>query len=181
MKSFKLFFLFFIIFICGLLSFFAKSYIKQIEIIPAETEMQASITTSLFYPFNTREVAFIPNLKQAVITTSEKHNGKTKYRVELENFQGERVAISKYSGKYESEKELQKSINESIEKRNHFIHIARPYEIFKYTITFVVMFLFIINSGKILKSYIGVLKSENTQSTETEPEKYKDINDSIIK
>ncbi len=91
----------------------------KVEIVPTKTDIQANIyKRTMRNPFNKVSV---PNVKRAVITTTKDSNGETKYRVELEDFQGNRVPVTSYEASgYNSEKSIEDKINKAITNRKHF-------------------------------------------------------------
>ncbi len=90
----------------------------KVEIIPAKTQIQANIyKRTMRNPFNK---VFIPNVKRAVTTTIKDSNGEIKYRVELEDFQGNRFPVTSYEASgYNSEASIEAKINNSIKNRTH--------------------------------------------------------------
>ena len=90
----------------------------KVEIIPAKTQIQATIyKKTIRNPFNK---VFIPNVKRAVTTAIKDSNKETKYRIELEDFQGNRFPVTSYeSSGYNSEKSIEDKINNAIKNRKH--------------------------------------------------------------
>ncbi len=91
----------------------------KVEIIPAKTQIQAYIyKRTMRNPFNK---VFIPNVKRAVTTAIKDSNKETKYRIELEDFQGNRFPVTSYEASgYNSEKSIEDKINNAIKNRKHF-------------------------------------------------------------
>ena len=133
----------------------------------------------------------MPNVKLAVVTSSRSSKGGTTYRVELEAYNGQRYPITYYySSGYSSKAKLQDKINAAIQNKSDFNYTVRQ--------TFMVFFGLIF---MLIPSFmmLGVIKGKNKTSTlkrptptiptqptptntpETEEEKYKNINDLIIK
>ncbi len=133
----------------------------------------------------------MPNVKLAVVTSSRSSKGGTTYRVELEAYNGQRYPITYYySSGYSSKAKLQDKINAAIQNKSDFNYTVRQ--------TFMVFFGLIF---MLIPSFmmLGVIKGKNKTSTlkrptptiptqttptntpETEEEKYKNINDFIIK
>lgn len=133
----------------------------------------------------------MPNVKLAVITSSRTSKGSTTYRVELEAYNGQRFPVTYYySSGYLSKAKLQDKINSAIQNKSDFDYIVRqPFMIFFgllfMLIPSIIMFSVIKNG-----SATSTLKDSNSTSTtqtaptnkiEPEEDKYKDINNSIIK
>ena len=185
----KLFLLFFIL--IGLYFFFVGLSPVKVEINPTSMGSQAQIhRKSMIPPFKDINI-MIPNLKQAVITTSRSSKGGTTYRVELEDFKGYRYPVTAYySSGYESKARLQDTINNSIRNRTEYKNTFRqPFFIF-----FGLIFIFVsvimlkeknkINNTVQQKTPTRVqtpYKTHIPQQTESEEEKYNKINNSIIK
>jgi hypothetical protein len=133
-------FLIFLIIICLYLFFIGVSPVK-VKIIPTDMAIQAQIyRRSILPPFN-NVGDFIPNLKQAVITTEE----QTKYRVELIDYQGYSFPITlSYSPVYDDEKKLQDNINYSIRNRKSFTYTTYPYFLLIFVIFPLIIFAFIL-------------------------------------
>ena len=91
----------------------------KVEIIPTKTDIQANIyKRTMRNPFNKVSVS---NVKRAVTTTRKDSKGETKYRVELEDFKGNRFPVTSYEASgYNSEKSIENKINKAITNRKHF-------------------------------------------------------------
>ena len=199
----KLFLLIFIL--IGLYFFLVGFFPVKIEINPTSAGTQAQIhRKSMIPPFKTIDI-FIPNVKQAVITTSRTSKGGTTYRVELEDFKGYRFPITTYfSSGYNSKANLQDRINVSISNRTDFRHtFTQPFFTLFGSIFIIIPLIMLIAVKKTqnntyqqsrprqyqvpketpeeFKRPQGFPIPQQPQHTESEEEKYKNINDSIIK
>lgn len=199
----KLFLLIFIL--IGLYFFLVGFFPVKVEINPTSVGTQAQIhRKSMIPPFKTIDI-FIPNVKQAVITTSRTSKGGTTYRVELEDFKGYRFPITTYfSSGYNSKANLQDRINVSITNRTDFRHtFPQPFFTLFGSIFIIIPLIMLIAVKKTqnntyqqsrprqyqdpketpeeFKRPQGFPISQQTQHAESEEEKYKNINDSIIK
>lgn len=136
------------------------------------------------------------NLKQAIITTSKGSKGSTNYRVELESFNGKRTPVMPYySSVYYSKQKLQNQINHCISTKTPFKIIIKqssmsPFGSIFFLATLIIIFTVIKNSNK-QKNIPPTKQPQRTPTPQyprpqspkytTEEEKYKNINDSIIK
>lgn len=191
----------FLFFIIGLYFFFIGIFPISVEINSTSSGSQAQIQRkSMIPPFKNIDIS-IPNLKQAVITTSRSSKGGTTYRVELEDFKGYRHPItSYYSSGYESKVRLQDRINDAIRNKYQYKYKIQQtfFIIFGFIFMFVPLLAFIASKKTNTNSYqqsrpnqyrrpIDRSRSQEfpiphqTQYPESEEEKYKNINDSIIK
>jgi hypothetical protein len=85
-------------------------------------------------PFND---IFIQNVKKAVITESKDSKGISRYRVEIEDFQGNRFPVTSYEASgYNSEISIEAKINNSIKNKTHF-----KYTISSHYLTMLMIFL----------------------------------------
>ena len=181
----------FLFFIIGLYAFIIGVFPISVEINSTSSGSQAQIhRKSMIPPFKDINI-MIPNLKQAVITTSRSSKGGTTYRVELEDFKGYRYPITAfYSSGYKSKANLQDRINDSIRNRTEYKKTFRqPFFIF-FGLFFIFVSLLVlkaknkINKTTQQKTPVRVQTPYQThipQQTESEEEKYKNINDSIIR
>lgn len=178
-------------FLIGLYAFFIGVVPIKVEINSTNAGVQAQIhRISMIPPFKDINI-MIPNLKQAVITTSRSSKGGTTYRVELEDFKGYRYPItSYYSSGYRSKARLQDTINNSIRNRAEYKNTFRqPFFIF-FGLFFIFVSLLVlkaknkINKTTQQKTPVRVqtpYKTHIPQQPESEHDKYKRINDLIIK
>lgn len=177
----------------GLYFFLVGIFPIQVEISPAETGMKAQIhRKSMIPPFKNIDI-IIPNVKQASVNVSRSSNGQITYRVELEDFQGYRFPLSSYfSSGYHSKVILQDKINASIRNRIEFKDtIYQLFFVFFGLIFIIIPLLILIAVSKTSNNKIqqsqphvkpqGVPIPQQTKQPESEQEKYKDINDSIIR
>lgn len=181
----------FLFFIIGLYAFLIGIFPISVEINSTSSGSQAQIhRKSMIPPFKDINI-MIPNLKQAVITTSRSSKGGTTYRVELEDFKGYRYPItSYYSSGYRSKARLQDTINNSIRNRAEYKNTFRqPFFMF-FGLFFIFVSLLVlkaknkINKTTQQKTPVRVQTPYQThipQQTESEKEKYNKINNSIIK
>lgn len=199
----KLFLLLF--FMIGFYFFIVGCLPISVEINPVEKQVQGQIhRKSMIPPFKNIDIS-IPNLKQAVITTSRSSKGGTTYRVELEDFEGYLYPITAYySSGYGSKARLQDTINNSIRNRYQYKYRTQQtfFIIFGFVFMFVPMLVFIASKKTNTNSYQQSRPNQyrrpidrprqfqrpqdfsmphQTQYPESEEEKYKNINDSIIK
>ena len=186
--------------------FFTVGFLPiTVEIIPAGTQVQGQLhRKSMLPPFKNIDIS-IPTLKQAVINTSRSSKGGTTYRVELEDFKGNRFPVtSVFSSGYRDKQELQNNINDAIKNRYQYKYKTQQ--------TFFIIFGFIFMFGPLLSLILSKKTNTNpyqqsrpnqyrrpidrqrqfqrpqdfsiphqTQYPESEQEKYSNINDSIIK
>ena len=167
----------------------------NMEITPFSDRTEVQIhKKSAIPPFKNLDIV-IPNVKQAVIGSSRSSKGGTTYRVELESYDGNRIPItSYYSSGYASKETLQKTINNAINNKTKYKSVIRQFSflIFGFIFTMIpsVMLMgFISASKKTTKQNAQAQHQKGTQfyqatdsvSTHTEDDKYKNINDSIIK
>ena len=183
-------FLIFLILICVYLFFIGVSSV-EVEIIPTKTETQAYIhKRSILPPFN--DVGdFIPNLKQAIVAKSEESGEKIEYRVELVDFQGTHYPItSDFSPVESSEKRLQANINSAIRNGKHYTYTTYPYFLLVFIVFPLIIFAAILRMKYYEKRYKKYKKKpeqtqksnqSNTKLPESDKQKYKKINDSIIR
>ena len=114
----------------------------KVEIIPTKTQMQAYIyKRTMLNPFHK---VFIPNVKRAVTTETTNSKEELKYRVELEDFQGNRYPVTSYEDSdYNSEITIETKINNSIKNRTRFKHTISSH----YLITVILFIIFILVGG----------------------------------
>ena len=119
----------------------------KVEIIPTKTDIQANIyKRTMRNPFNKVSVS---NVKRAVTTTRKDSKGETKYRVELEDFKGNRFPVTSYEASgYNSEKSIENKINKAITNRKHF-----KQSITSHYLTMIILF------GILIFAYILKLRS----------------------
>ncbi len=120
----------------------------KIEIVPVKTQMQAYIyKRTMLNPFHK---VFIPNVKRAVTTETKTSNGRFKYRLELEDFQGNRYPVTSYEDSdYNSEITIETKINNSIKNRTLFKHTISSH----YLITVILFIIFLIAGSIRAKNY----------------------------
>lgn len=154
-----------------------------IEINPVNDTVTAQIhKISVLPPFNNIDLT-VTDLKQAVLGSSRGAKGGTTYRVELESFDGKRTPVTKYySSGYSSKAKLQDAINNAIQNRINFSYVSRDFimiicGLFFVLIPSIIMFVFI---GQEKQKEKNISLEQQTKPI-TEEEKYKNINDSIIK
>ena len=199
----KLFLLLF--FMIGFYFFIIGFLPITVEIIPAGTQVQGQIhRKSMIPPFKNIDIS-IPILKQAVITTSRSSKGGTTYRVELEDFKGYRFPVtSVFSSGYRDKEKLQNRINDAIRNKYQYKYKTQQtfFIIFGFIFMFVPLLAFIASKKTNTNSYQQSRPNQyrrpidsprqiqrpqdfpiphQTQYPESEEEKYKNINDSIIK
>ena len=202
-QSPKLFLLLF--FIIGFYFFIVGFLPISVEINPTGTQVQGKIhRKSMIPPFKNIDIS-IPTLKQAVITTSRSSKGGTTYRVELEDFEGYLYPITAYySSSYKSKIRLQDAINTSIRNRYQYKYKTQQnfFIIFGFVFIFGPLISFILSKKTNTNPYKQSRPNQyrrpietprqfqrtqdlsmphQTQYPESEEEKYKNINDSIIK
>lgn len=167
----------------------------NMEITPFSDRTEVQIhKRSAIPPFKNIDIV-IPNVKQAVIGSSRSSKGGTTYRVELESYDGKKTPVtSYYSSGYTSKEALQKAINNAINNKTEYNRIIRQFGFLVFG------FIFTVIPSIMLMGFITASKNtpkENTQveyqketqnyqatdsvSTHAEKDKYKNINDSIIK
>ena len=146
---------------------------------------------AMFPPFKDIYIT-IPDLKGAIITTSRSSKGGTTYRVELEAYSGYKTpVISYYSSGYTYKQRLQDKINNSIVHKTEFTYTSKQYG--KLLFGFIFCFVPLL----VMLSHIAKKKSNNNTPQQMPPryktqypaqsfpqkeeDKYKNINDSIIK
>lgn len=143
---------------------------------------------SMVPPFNIINKK-VNNLKEAIITMSKtKKNGHI-YRIELVDYNGHRTSItSSYSSEYNSKKALQQKINNAIQNKVEFKYTIKDYNLALFGLFFVLLGLFsfftkvqITNDKKVNNKPKKIDTSTTTSTTQTEHEKYNEINDLIIK
>ena len=132
----------------------------------------------------------VSNLKQAIIGTSRSSKGGTTYRVELESYNGIKTPVmAYYSSGYRAKQNLQDKINESIRKKIEFKYTIKQYGFVIFGSLFCFIPLIIIITLITQKNeQNNTLKQTNQQTQfsqqevpQSEDEKYKKINDLIIK
>ena len=182
---------------------------KTIEIIPTDTGIEVRTTTSFFYPFESEDNYYIPNVKRAIITTlgneeydEYKEGDNVKCNVKLESFdEYAKISVSDYSSDYDFQKQLCDNINASIKKRTRFTYTTRPYAEFIFKFLPVIIFIF---SPALIKLFFifrplfqdkkepskpirfklqetGEEKPKETLLPKKEDKKYREINDSVMK
>jgi hypothetical protein len=179
----------FFFFLIGLYAFFIGIIPVKVEINPASTGVQAQIhRISMIPPFKAIDIT-VPNVKQAIITTSRTSKGGTTYRVELEDFKGYRYPVTTfYSSGYGHKARLQDKINSSIRNRTKYRNTFRQ----PFFMLFGLVFIFVSvvalkatkKTNKTTQQKTPVRNPYQTripQQSESEQEKYKRINDLIIK
>ena len=154
-----------------------------IEINPVNDTITAQIhKRSVIPPFNNIDLT-VTNVKQAVLGFSRSSKGGTTYRVELESFNGKRTPVTKYySSGYSSKSKLQDAINQAIQTKTNFSCVNRDITMifagfFFMLIPSIIMFVFIGQEKQKTKN----ISPDNQTKIISEEEKYKNINDSIIK
>lgn len=171
-------------------------YFMVMGILPVEIKIKTvdNVATaqihrkSMMPPFKDININ-MPNVKLAIVTSSRTSKGGTTYRVELEAYNGQRFPITTYySSGYSSKAKLQDKINEAIQNKSDFNYTVRQ--------TFMIFFGLIFMLIPSFMMYVTIKKGPATSTlkrpktttstqpiptTTTEEEKYKDINDSIIK
>lgn len=168
----------------------------NLEINHTDMESFAHIhRKSMIPPFKDIDIT-VNNLKRAIITSSKGAKGRTNYRVELETFNGKRTPVMPYySSSYFSKQKLQGQINNSISTKTPFkIIIKQSSMSFSGSIFFFVTLIFIfsvIKNSNIQKNIPPAKQPQKSPTPQyprsqqpkvtTEEEKYKNINDSIIK
>ena len=179
----------FLFLLIGLYAFFIGVSPVKVEINSTSAGSQAQIhRKSMIPPFKDINI-MIPSLKQAIITSSRTSKGGTTYRVELEDFKGYRYPVTAfYSSGYNSKAILQDRINDSIRNRSEYKNTFRqPFFIF-FGLVFMFVSVIILkvanktNKNTQQKTPVRTpYKTHIPQQPESEEEKYKNINDSIIK
>ena len=167
----------------------------NLKVTPLDNRTEIQIhKKSAIPPFKDIDIV-IPNVKQAVIGSSRSSKGGTTYRVELESYDGKRIPItSYYSSGYSSKEMLQQSINKAINNRSVYERVIRQFGLlifgFIFTVIPSIMLIgFIFSPKNTAKQKIqsqhqkGMqhYQTTDTTSTNTEEDKYKNINNSIIK
>ncbi|WP_372519043.1 hypothetical protein [Candidatus Ruminimicrobiellum ovillum] len=190
-KTFLLLFILIGLYFCIVGSFPVKIEIKKLQSV---TEAQIH-RKSMIPPFKNIDL-IIPNLKQAVITSSRSSKGQASYRVELEGYNGYLYPVTTYySSGYNSKLSLQTQINNAIKNGTDFNHtICQTFFLFfgALFVTIPLLMLFVVAKANRVKNNIQETKttqqirqSMQNQQTQTisdsENKKYEDINDSIIK
>ena len=198
----KLFLLLF--FMIGFYFFIVGFLPITVEIIPSGTQVQGQLhRKSMLPPFKNIDIS-IPTLKQAVINTSRSSKGGTTYRVELEDFKGNRFPVtSVFSSGYRDKQDLQNNINDAIKNRYQYKYKTQQtfFIIFGFIFMFGPLMSLIFSKRSNVKTYqqsrsqnkssmenpIEIQRPQDfsiphqTQYPESEQEKYKNINESIIK
>ena len=129
----------------------------------------------------------MPNVKLAVVTSSRSSKGGATYRVELEAYNGQRFPITNYySSGYTSKARLQDKINSAIQNKSDFDYIVRqPFMIFFglifMLIPSIMMFSLLTKRPATTTNSTTPIQTISTNKIEPDEEKYKDINNSIIK
>ena len=179
-------------FLIGMYLCIIGTFSIKVEIIPTGTEIQAQIhKKSNIPPFKNIDI-IIPNLKQALVTTTKDSKGRTEYRTELEDYQGHRYPVTSYYGSaYYANATLQKQINSSIKNKITFTNsISQKKFMGMGTILLFVSLVWSMANKKATNTtqqqsrphpYQVPEKMPEEFQTESEEEKYKNINDSIIK
>ncbi len=177
-------------------SFFViKGFVPQtIRIVPTETEVTAYIHKKSFLPpFKDIDIV-VPNVKQAIISKGKDSENKVYCRVELENSDGRKVVVTGKHG-YKFKQKLQKQINDSIQSKIPF-----TVDFIEKDFLFFGVFFIVIGISKILlyvreikrlmnmkiaketfKIPINITSYNQQQTNDSLQEKYKNINDSIVK
>ena len=177
--------------IIGLYFMFIGFFPVEIGINPSSNTIEAQIhRKSYIPPFKDVDIT-IPNIKQAIITSSRSSKGGTTYRVELESYSGQRTPITTYySSGYNSKELLRQAINKAIDDRTEYKHTISQlgFLIFGFLFTLIPSLILIASISQKNKSDEQPQKTVQTNqrqfeppTTSTEKEKYKNINDSIIK
>ena len=188
----KFFLLIFIL--IGLYFFFLGFLPITVEINTTSMGSHAQIhRISMIPPFKSVDI-MIPNVKQAIITASRGSKGGTNYRVELEDFKGYRYPVTfYYSSGYNSKARLQDTINDSIRNRTEYKNTFRQPFFMLFGFIFIFVSVIMLKAKKKTsntmqqKTPVRVQTPyqtripQQTQQPESEEEKYKNINDSIIK
>ena len=138
---------------------------------------------SMMPPFKDVNI-YMPNVKLAVVTTSRTSKGGTTYRVELEAYNGQRFPVTYYyTSGYSSKAKLQDKINTAIRNKADFNYVVRQHFMIFFGLIFmlipsVMMYVFF----KQKKTDLKTQQIDTSAKTFiSEEEKYKKINDSIIK
>lgn len=185
-----------IILLLGGIIFFLEGFFpKTLEIVPTETEINAYLhTRSTFPPFENVD-EFIPNIKQAIVIKDTDSKGGTTYRVEIETYNRKKIPVTNDTWGRAFKEELQTQINDSIRNRTPFTRKFRATSYIIFGICVIIIALFSIlpefrtikrniekkKNREFLKNPTNSSTKNQTQLTDTEPGKYKNINDSIIK
>ena len=186
---------------------FIGFYFILIGTFPIEVEINHSDNVSvakihrksMIPPFKEINIT-VSNLRQAIITTSKDSKGRTNYRVELEDFGGRRFPIIPYrSSGYYDKQILQAQINKCIITKTPFKQIIQQkfMTILGCSFFFVSLIIILLSLKQVInqkeipnsnqqqrKSKQQFYKMPNTPGQPkpvNEEEKYKDINNSIIK
>ena len=185
-------FLFLLIFMTIVFCFMlADIFPIEIELKPAGNDIVAQIhKKSIIPPFNDIDIK-VQNLRQAKLGTSRSSKGGTTYRVELVSYNGNITPITTfYSSGYRSKEWLMVKINDHIKAKTYFRHKQRqPFMFFFGSLFFSIPLLIMIAFIKQGKKQNNLSKQApqhqtiypNQHTPQTEEEKYKGINDSIIK
>ena len=194
-----------IFFIVGLYLFIVAQFPTKVEITHTEIGIQAHIhRRAMLPPFRSIDV-FIPNLQQAVIMTENISEGRPDYRVELADEQGGFFPIAPFfSSDYREVELLAKRLNSSIKGKYNFksdnIIKHDSLQQFGFIMMLVSIVSLILNmlqkksntaqkprpsqNRKPTKNSQNVRRTQGLsipQKPKSEKEKYKNINDSIIK
>lgn len=171
---------------------FAGIFPIEIELNPTGNDIKAQIhKKSLIPPFNDIYIT-VPNLRQAKLGASRSSKGGTTYRVELVSYDGSITPVTKfYSSGYRSKEWLMAKINDHINTRTPFRYIIRQRFMFFFgSLFFAVPLLIMIVSIKQAKKQKNLpnqvqqhhqTRYNNQYTPQTEEDKYKEINDLIIK
>ena len=104
----------------GILVFLWGVLPRTIEIDPTGVEITAQLhKRSVFPPFK-KEVVFVSNVKQAVITKATRRKRIPFFAVELETFNGEKTPITINFWGFLLKQRLENQINNSIQNRTNF-------------------------------------------------------------
>ncbi len=190
--------------LAGLFSVAKGSFSTTIEIDPTGTEISAYVQKkAMFSPLKEPDIV-IPKVYQAIMKRKNRYRKSIlalfSYRVELKSSNGQFVPITDYSVlRYFFNRKLTNQINDSIQNRIPFTKTFREFHFAffgVFVIVLCILFIWVdIDYKKQLKQRLQKsrerrkIKMKKTkenpeyiqQSTEPEPEKYKNINDSIIK
>ncbi len=188
----------------GLLYIDNGAFSTTVEIDSTGTEIIAHVhKKTMFSPLKESDIV-VPNVYQAVMKRKNRYRKSIlalfSYRVELKSSNGKIVPVTDYSVlRYFFNRKLTNQINDSIQNRIPFTKTFREFHFAffgVFVIVLCILFIWVdIDYKKQLKQRLQKsrerrkIKMKKTkenpeyiqQSTEPEPEKYKNINDSIIK
>ena len=174
-------------------------YFVILGIFPTYFEINSSAEAqihrkSMLPPFKNIDIV-VSNVKQAIIGQSRTSKGGTTYRVEIEDYNGKRTPItSYYSSGYNSKEFLKNNINRAIKDRTEYNHVIKQHGFKIVGLFFIIIPMLIlfaskiqnnntIEQSKLKQDQRNSLPNQVHQQTESDSEenKYDDINNSIIK